>query len=145
MAIKSKSGGCRSDYLEEPITHLAYIDDINVYTSGREELNVIVGTIETTAEALGIKLGKTKFRVNITTDEHLFTRTEKCAVISVLKGRIKEGDILTPAGCTVQELYDRQTYEYLGVHETITRVAEKTIRGVETECLKRVEKVWTGG
>ena len=30
-------------------------------TSGREELKLIVGTIDTTAEALGIKLGKTKF------------------------------------------------------------------------------------
>ena len=69
---------------------------------------------------------------------------KKCSVVSVGKGRIKEErDILTPVGCTAQDLYDGQTYKYLGVHETITRVAEKTRRGVEAEYLKRVEKVWT--
>ena len=40
----------------------------------------------------------------------------------MVKGRIKENrDIHTPAWCTVQELYDRQMYYYLGVDETITR------------------------
>ena len=61
MAINRKSGVFRIEYLKVPINHLAYMDDFNVNTSGREELKLIVGTIETTAEALGIKLGKTKF------------------------------------------------------------------------------------
>ena len=82
-----------------------------------------------------------KCHIFVVYSEHEFTRMKKCAVISVVKRRAKEGDILMPTRCTVQELYDRQTYKYLEVHETITRVAEKTRRGVEAEYLKRVEKV----
>ena len=49
MAINRKSDGFRSEFMEEPIIHLAYMDDVKVYTLGREELKQIVGTVEATA------------------------------------------------------------------------------------------------
>ena len=57
----------------------------------------------------------------------------------MVKGRIKEnGDIHMPAGCTVQELYDKQTYKYLGVHKTITRRGGSRIPQKGREGLHRV-------
>ena len=56
----------------------------------------------------------------------------------MVKGRIKENrDIHTPAWCTVQELYDRQMYNYLGVDETITRRGGSRIPQKGREVLHR--------
>ena len=87
MAINRKSDGFRSEFLEEPITHLVYMDDVKVYTSGHEELKQIVGTVEATAQALGMRLGKTKFPSKYNYSRTFIYRNEK-----VFCGLCREGE-----------------------------------------------------
>ena len=73
-------------------------------------------------------------------------KLKKCSTVSLKAGRVKkEGDLLTTRGSTITELYNLQSYKYLGVHQTIAQVKGRIRRVVEEEYLKRVTQAWSAG
>ena len=69
-------------FLQEPITHLMFVDDLKVYAKGTKQLDKCLQSVENISKAIGMALG-----------------LPKCATASLRKGKITNHEEHTPVPC----------------------------------------------
>ena len=116
-------GGFNSKYQDEPITHLAFMDDVKLFEESHDEAEAALGVAESAAKAVGMELGEAK-----------------CGVVRIRRGRHAPSGDLGTRTTTVREVLS--SYKYLGVDQLAGTRSKQTIARVTSEYLKRVRQTW---
>lgn len=108
------------------LTHLLYMDDIKLYATNRQQLEHLL-----------------KITENFSTDIKMTFGTDKCKVNSIIKGQHKETDPfnLELQGGTIDSMELKETYKYLGYHQT-TSINHTDIKNtLKTKYKQRLNKI----
>lgn len=63
-AMLRGGGGFRGDFLEEPFTHLSFMDDLKCYEEHKEELTATAGAVQGLSAVIGMSFGVSKCSVS---------------------------------------------------------------------------------
>ena len=120
-----KTEGFRANHQAEPVTHLMFVDDLNVYTENKRSLTEVVNMVEEVSGAMGMELG-----------------LRKCALAHLVPGRkVMDGGLKMETGKEIKELEEGEVYCYLGVAQRFGADMAKTKRQVEKEYITRTREV----
>ena len=105
------------------INHLLYMDDLKLYARNSNELTSLMHCVRIFSDNICMSFG-----------------VEKCARVSVHRGKLKESEILClPDGQSIRSLEYGESYKYLGVlqsndvhhHDAMLRIQKEYIRRVK--------------
>ncbi len=121
-----KRAGFRSEFHDDPVTHLSFMDDLKVYAENEEQLEDTVQWVEEVSAAVGMQMG-----------------LKKCAVAHMKRGRVvTRGPLKLRNSQEVDKLASDETYAYLGVEQLLQTKAEKTKRRIRKKYMHRLHRVW---
>ena len=96
--------GYRLPYLDYPVTHQYFMDDLKVYAKSSNALDASLRIADRVSRAVGMELG-----------------LRKCAVAHVENGRYVSGEnYLLPEKRTIERVPQGGAYKYLGIEQLFT-------------------------
>ena len=126
-ALRGTGGGFEGYLLEEPISHLLFMDDLKVYATNQEELEGVIELVDEVSEAMGMSLG-----------------LRKCAVAHMECGVCVEGsEVILRDERKIQNLRWPDVYKYLGISQLFDPNGKAIREALTTEYLKRIRIVWS--
>ena len=119
--------GFSMPYLDTPVTHLFFMDDLKMYAESQETLGDTLGVMDRVSHVVGMELG-----------------LRKCAVPHVRHGKVVDGEnYLLPGEWTIECVVQGGTYRYLGIEQVFqsdhTTVRERLIQAYS----KRLNWIWS--
>ena len=112
-------------YLDTPVTHLFFMDDLKMYAESQETLGDTLVVMDRVSHVVGMELG-----------------LRKCAVPHVRHGKVVDGEnYLLPEERTIECVAQGGTYRYLGIEQVFqsdhTTVREHLMQAY-AKCLNRI-------
>ena len=126
--LKKQNGyRIRCSTVKASITHMVYMDDLNLYAECPAALTDALSVMDRVASAVGMKLG-----------------LRKCGVAHVQKGKVLPGPEIPSAAPedVIKCLFDKDTYRYLGVKQLFATDDKKMQNSVIAEYKKRLHEIW---
>ena len=112
---------------EKSLNHVFFVDDLKLYTRSYEIAKLLLDTITTFSNEVGMTFGESK-----------------CAYIYIEHGKRKSlGKSIKINGLTVRELEHGEMYTYLGQDESISYNGPLNKERVTNEYKRRVRKIWS--
>jgi len=125
-SMLNPAAGYHCLHVEEPLTHILYMDDLKLFTRDKDALEDMMKVVDEGSQAIGMSLG-----------------LRKCGVAHMTSGKRKFRGSLTLEGQRqVRKMENGETYKYLGIAQvfapgTIT-VKQKLMR----KFLGRLRAIW---
>ena len=131
-----KTGGYRMPYLDKPVTHQYFMDDLKVYAESSTALGATLEVVDRVSRAVGMELG-----------------LRKCAIAHVKRGKYVSGEnYLLPEGRTIEQVSQGGAYKYFGikqlfnadhtsVRECLTKMYAKRLHKIRASALSSKHKV----
>ncbi|KAL7634727.1 UNVERIFIED_CONTAM: hypothetical protein RMT77_015104 [Armadillidium vulgare] len=114
----------RSEKSPKIISHLFYMDDLKLYAPNRQEITKQIEVVKKFSKDICMEFG-----------------LEKCAFLTLKKGRRIESENITIEEITIRQLEQEKTYKYLGVEES-EKVEHKLMKEkLGKEYLKRTKAI----
>ena len=114
-------------YLDRPVTHLFFMDDLKVYADSGDALGDTLRVADRVSLAVGMELG-----------------LRKCAVAHIKRGKYVNGeDYLLPEERRIERVAQGGTYRYLGI-EQVFKSDHTTVRERLTKVYaRRLNRIWS--
>ena len=114
-------------YLDHPVTHLFFMDNLKVYAESSDALGDTLRVVDRVSRAVGMELG-----------------LRKCAVAHIKRGKYVHGeDYLLPEERRIERVARGGTYRYLGI-EQVFKSNHASVRERLTKVYaKRVNQIWS--
>ena len=110
---------------EEKINHLFYMDDLKLYEKNDKELDGLLRTVNKFSDDIGMEFG-----------------LDKCAKATFIRGRLTSmSEIKLNEDTSIKELYQEETYKYLGIDEGDRIQPVKMKEKIRKECYRRVRAI----
>ena len=122
-----KTRGYRLLYLERPVTHQYFMDDLKVYANSSNALDATLQVVDRVSCAVGMELG-----------------LRKCAVAHVKQGKYVSGEnYLLPEERTIERVPQGDAYKYFGIEQLFTADHTSVRERLQREYAKRLFKIWS--
>nr|CAI5831238.1 unnamed protein product [Callosobruchus analis] len=110
------------------VTHLFYMDDLKLYTSGQRDLQHALRVVQVYSHAIGMEFG-----------------TDKCAMVHLKKGRSgdSEEEEQLVDGSILRHLHAGDTYTYLGAAQRHVQEATTVKECLRRKYLHRLRQIWS--
>ena len=126
--LRSTEGYTYSHNKQEKLTHLLYVDDLKTYHKSSQKALLVTKATKSMFEDIG-----------------LFWGLDKCAMVNVMRGKIKTSDQNVQISDTEElKLLDTNDhYKFLGKYENSTQLEKQVCNESSKEYLKRVSVIWS--
>ena len=122
MILRDMPQGFKYGSRGELINHLLFMDDLKLYASNEEDMEVLVSEVESYSRDIGMEFGM-----------------KKCATLVVKKGvRVSRTGVTLPNGEVMKDVSE-EGYKYLGVLQNEQVMNDEMIGKVSDEYLRRVK------
>ena len=114
----------RNEKKAKKIFHLFYMDDLKLYAPNREETTRQIAMVKQFSDDISMQFG-----------------LDKCAFITLRKGRRVESENIIMDQTTISQLDQESTYKYLGIEESEKVEHKKMKERLKKEYLKRIKVI----
>jgi len=122
-----KEKDLKVDILDEPLTHLFFMDDLKLYVADRCQMRRMVNLVDRASAAMGM----------------MTLRLQKCAVVHVESGKVKKiSDLVLPEDGVFGALHGDQSYRYLGVNQSLLTYENGLKWELKQKYLCRLKRIW---
>ena len=121
MLLKAENKGYKLRHSDRRINHLLFMDDLKLYASNDNELESLVNEVKNYSDDIGMEFG-----------------LSKCAVLSVAKGKRKEGSGLELPSGEMMRGVEEDGYKYLGVLQKDSFMVREMKNKVKEEYFRRL-------
>ena len=123
--LRQTEKGYQTSKTANKISHLLYMDDLKLYAKTREELELLVNTVRTYSEDIGMEFG-----------------IDKCAILTMQRGKITESEGITmPDKNVINQIKTEEAYKYLGVLQAEEIKHSEMKEKATAEYRKRLRKI----